>query len=305
MSNLAPLYDMFDVAADDRPDALNVTEQAAEWLDRMDGEDITARDNDALADWLTRSPRHVTEFLRMRVIYQELRLLAQQGSLSKSDLSAQGEGKITPLYNLHSRRAGVEEQRLQRLWETTGKSPTTMRSHVVVGPSSVSPADLVASLYNRYQKKLSAMFRARGFSQCDAEDLLQETFARLIGIVSRGDAASVRNIDAYLYTMASHVAAKFKHHRVALPTADRELNAIEDPAASVEDRVDALTRAIALRRLLGRLPKRWREVIVRYYFREESKGEMCAALRLNERSLLRNLHNARRELVALIERTTG
>lgn len=110
---------------------------------------------------------------------------------------------------------------------------------------------LVAALAHAQGVKLRRFFQARIRNTSDVPDLIQEVFLRMLRIPDR---TAVRSPEAYLFTVALHVAQQHTlHESMALPTVDvagliaqlpASLDA--DPALQVdaEQRVEKFVHAL-------------------------------------------------------------
>jgi len=304
MNNLALMDELLGATAAHTAEAVGLTEQAAEWLDRTDG-NTSAEENAAFADWLGRSKRHIAEFLRMCVVREELQALASQGLLSKTDRAVRGDGKVTPLFNLQSRRVGLEERRHQKLWRVfSEKSRAATPVKGREWSSRKRQAENVGALYLQYRKTLLCMLRRRGIDRHDAEDVLQETFLTLVENGSRAGAETLRNLDGYLYATASNAAVRFFRRRARVPFRDvgeEELESLADPCISVEERVQESQFAERFRDLLQQVPREWAYVLEQYS-RGQTCGEMSAALGMSKATTQRILVCAMREIRVLMKR---
>jgi RNA polymerase sigma factor (sigma-70 family) len=114
------------------------------------------------------------------------------------------------------------------------------------------PKGFVATIAAQYGKRLRRFLSVRLRNVHDVPDVAQEVFLRLLR-VRREDA--IRNPEAYLFTVASHVVQQHTLRRLSDPVfvdiADVELNLVapegEDPATNAENaaRMEVLERALA------------------------------------------------------------
>ena len=68
-----------------------VAEEAAEWLLRLEADNLPADQRAQFVEWLRESPRHVAEMLRIAKLRNALTKFSQWGSLPAMDLPAPGE----------------------------------------------------------------------------------------------------------------------------------------------------------------------------------------------------------------------
>ena len=137
----------------------------------------------------------------------------------------------------------------------------------------------VEQLYLETREALTSYFRRRHGSIQAAEDLLQETFLRLMRQVNRClTAASPRG---YLFGIARHVSADA--WRRAQPQAD-------DAVEAVFQQPD--TRLEAARETIARLPALQREILDLRFQHDLSYTEIAEALDIPVGTVRSRLHNA-------------
>lgn len=114
--------------------------------------------------------------------------------------------------------------------------------------------DFVSSIARTHGHQLRRFLAARmRYSPGDVQDLMQEIYLRLLRLK---DPHAVRNIQAYLYTIASHVLHQYMLRRSNVPQAmdpiavvqalDLQQDIMVDPAeeAEVEQRIEAAGHAL-------------------------------------------------------------
>lgn len=94
-------------------------------------------------------------------------------------------------------------------------------------------------------------------SSIDADDLVQEAYARIFQAIKRGGGPTGA-FRAYLFTSIRNTAAAWG--RARRETAIDELDAVEDPAASAHATDEALDRSLT-NQAFRSLPTRWQEVL--------------------------------------------
>ena len=137
----------------------------------------------------------------------------------------------------------------------------------------------VEQLYLESREALTSYFRRRHGSRHAAEDLLQETFLRLMRHVDRcGAAASPRG---YLFGIARHVSADAWRH------AQRVESEIADaPAPPPDERLNAARETIAA------LPALQREILDLRFQHDLSYAEIAEALGIPVGTVRSRLHHA-------------
>jgi RNA polymerase sigma-70 factor (ECF subfamily) len=155
----------------------------------------------------------------------------------------------------------------------------------------MSHTQRVRRLFEEHASQLRVFFRRRVRNPPDAVDLAQEVYLRLL---QAGDPRSIRNVEAYLFTVASNLV---KEH--ALIERRRSSRSIEmtDPlvAEKLVDEPDygADTDTVALSRSLQsvvhELPPRSQSVLRMVYVEGLSHPQIGERLRLSK-SMIRKIH---------------
>ncbi len=131
-------------------------------------------------------------------------------------------------------------------------------------------------MWDRYAGDLLALLQAMLGSKHDAEDVLQTVFIRMVR--QRRRLAAARRLDAYVYQIARHEAARFLRQRRrprAEPHAELWLVAAEADEAGRE-------KAEKLQAALARLPAVQREVVVLKIYRDKTFAEIGGLLALSQ-----------------------
>jgi RNA polymerase sigma-70 factor (ECF subfamily) len=150
------------------------------------------------------------------------------------------------------------------------------------------PADGVERLYRETREALAGYFLRRHRAAHAVEDLLHETFLRLMKRADRlGDARSPR---AYLFGIARHVSAE-AWRRADPPAADDRV--LETLAAAEPD-----PRLAAARETIAALPDLQREILDLRFQHDLSYAEIAEALGVPVGTVRSRLHNAMRLLRA-------
>lgn len=140
-----------------------------------------------------------------------------------------------------------------------------------------------------------------------AEDLCSEAFRIVLERLAREPLEDPQKLPAFLAQTARNLAIGELRRSGRRRTVTGEEEAIagraddgaHDGAAGVED----AQRAIAVKQVLAEIrAPRDRELLVRYYLRDEDKATLCAHFRLTEEHFHRVIHRARERFRNLIER---
>ena len=153
---------------------------------------------------------------------------------------------------------------------------------------------------------LHGFFVRRG-AKHEAEDLVQETYVRLLRAHDRQPGA-IANPEAYLFTVALNLAREQAVRRRRLPLPIEEIEnftamlATED---SAEDAAERAQRRQRLQALLGDLPERTRAVLVMQYRDGLSYKQIAERLNISphmvKKHVVRGLSVCRRALVESAE----
>ena len=157
-------------------------------------------------------------------------------------------------------------------------------------------SELQKELYLKFRRPLLQVFQQRRIDPDAAQDLLQRTFLQAIQKIRADGLDDPSNLGGYLYRTATNLATAYwrgelaRHH-----DSDRELMTnLRDDALSLEERVDHDSLARSVRELIEELPgHRDREVLERFYLREESRVAICESLNLTSLQFNQVLWRAR------------
>jgi len=166
-------------------------------------------------------------------------------------------------------------------------------------------SDLQNQLYVRYRRPLLQVFLQRRIDRDAAEDLLQRTFERAVTKIRTEGLKDPSKLGGYLYRTACKLATAYWRGELARTyDSDHALIAnLQDEALSIEERLGQEQLAKCVRDLIGHLAReRDREVLERYYLREESRTEIRESLRLTELQFNQVLWRARQRFGDILRR---
>ena len=140
-----------------------------------------------------------------------------------------------------------------------------------------------------------------------AEDLCNEAFRIVLERLARLPLEDPSRLAAYVAQTARNLAIAERRKSARRRTTTGEDEAIADyadPAATdPAGELQARAQARAIRRVLEEMPTdRDRQVLVRYYLRDEDKATLCRELGLSDEHFNRVLHRARERFRALLGR---
>ena len=157
-------------------------------------------------------------------------------------------------------------------------------------------SELQNQLYLRYRRPLLQVFHHRRIDRHAADDLLQRTFLQAIKKIRSEGLEDPDNLGGYLYRTACKLATAYWRGELShRHENDRELlTNLKDEALSLEERLDHEQLARHVRELMEHLPvQRDREVLERFYLREEPRAAIRESLQLTELQFNQVLWRAR------------
>lgn len=142
--------------------------------------------------------------------------------------------------------------------------------------------------------------RARGRAAINADDVVQETFARVISALRTGRVREADRFGAFVVGICDRVLLEQGRSRTREhPTADAgdQVHAGENPEVQAASR-EGLQRA---GRLLARLSSRDRAILEEIFLRESDKDEICARFGITREHLRVVVHRAKERFRELHE----
>jgi RNA polymerase sigma factor (sigma-70 family) len=173
---------------------------------------------------------------------------------------------------------------------------TGKRDDVPLVKAVAEGSELQNQLYVRYRRPLMQIFLQRRIAHDAAEDLLQRTFACAVKKIRTEGLDDPSNLGGYLYRTARNLATRYWQQETARHH-DGDgglLSNLADEALSVEERLGQEQLSECVRELMERLTvRRDREVLERYYLREEPREVIRESLQLTELQFNQVLWRAR------------
>jgi RNA polymerase sigma-70 factor (ECF subfamily) len=158
------------------------------------------------------------------------------------------------------------------------------------------------AFYRRYQSGVTLMLEKRTNDRARAEDLCQDTMLTVLIKLRAGELRDPKGLTAYVYQTARYIFLGWI--RRAASHTDRfhegvdELVTANDPEQiRMREQETAATRLMIAELSVPRD----REVLTRYYVKEQPKAEICDALDLSAEHFDRVIHRARTRLKKLME----
>ena len=160
-------------------------------------------------------------------------------------------------------------------------------------------------IYLRYRRPLMQVFLQRRIDRDAAQDLLQRTFLQAIKKIRSEGLSDPSNLGGYLYRTACKLATAYWRGELSRRhDSDGELlSNLQDEALSLEESLDHDLRARCVRDLMAKLTvPRDREVLERFYLREESRVAIRESMKLTELQFNQVLWRARQRFAEVLRK---
>lgn len=162
-------------------------------------------------------------------------------------------------------------------------------------PQRVTRDEAVAALFERHYTDLVGLARLLVDTRAEAEEVVQEGFARLFASFSRLDDPA-RAI-AYLRSVVLNLArSRLRRRRTAR---DKE-HLLPDRVGEDGERLDGADRE-RVRAAVRALPRRQQECVALRYYYDNGMQEIADTLGIGVGTVKKNLHRARAALAANLE----
>jgi RNA polymerase sigma-70 factor (ECF subfamily) len=165
--------------------------------------------------------------------------------------------------------------------------------------------ELQNEIYVRYRRPLMQVFLQRRIDRDAAEDLLQRTFLQAIKKIRTEGLDDPGNLGGYLYRTACKLATAYWRGELArrIDHDGELLLNLHDNALSLEEALDHDLRARCVRDLMGKLPMpRDREVLERFYLKEEARSAIRESMNLTELQFNQVLWRARQRFAEILRK---
>lgn len=159
-------------------------------------------------------------------------------------------------------------------------------------PQNSEQASWFASEVQPHEGALRAYLRAQFSSLTDPEDIVQETYARMLRARERGPIDSPRGL---LFATARNAARDLLRRRATahtFPITEIEESCVFDEAPSVAEHVSRRQEADLLSAAIAELPPRCREILVLRKFENLSHREIAQRLGISEHTVEAQLTKA-------------
>lgn len=168
--------------------------------------------------------------------------------------------------------------------------------------------EFILALYDKYNRLIYKKIRNKIGAQKDAEDLVNDTFIRLIEKIDVLKTLGEREIIYYIIQTSNHVSIDFikrsavrqKHiyygndHDIC-----EEIAELEEAQYTYDERIGDLAEAIS------KLPERDSSLLIDKYYLDKTDKEIADEIGIQVSSVRQSLTRARRKARALMEKGDG
>jgi len=191
----------------------------------------------------------------------------------------------------------------ESLTEAATASPDA--SDALLAAAVAARGELQDEIYVRYRRPLMQVFLQRRIDRDAAQDLLQRTFLQAIKKIRTEGLDDPSNLGGYLYRTACKLATAYWRGELArrIDHDGELLSNLHDTALSLEESLDTDLRAKCVRELMAKLPMpRDREVLERFYLKEEARSAIRESMNLTELQFNQVLWRARQRFAEILRR---
>ena len=149
---------------------------------------------------------------------------------------------------------------------------------------------LVSHFLRPVQLKLRARLRSPELIQ----DASQETFLRVLSYFRSGKTLeNPASLPGFVHSVCRNIALEFLRVHTRYDQMPESVEGPTDRSPSAEGRMISEERTTVVRRILGELPEKDRELLRRVLLEEEDKDSVCRELQIDRNYLRVLLHRAR------------
>lgn len=150
----------------------------------------------------------------------------------------------------------------------------------------------IAHCFSLYREELYRFIVGRVGCRDTAQDILHDTFVRLMDFTRQGKVESPR---PFLYQVAGNLIIdhyRRNRNRSGTPMEEQELVAIPDPAPPPDEIAAARNQCELLQYALDELPPRCREVFILLKFKHYSYAQVEKELGISSAMVFKHMHKA-------------
>jgi RNA polymerase sigma-70 factor (ECF subfamily) len=170
-----------------------------------------------------------------------------------------------------------------------------------MAPISPDPSEVLSTAYQEYARALLRHCCFRRFRQEDAEEIVQETFARTWEYLTAGK--QIQNLKVFLYQVVNNLIVDRVRKRKGRE--EVSLDALQEIGFDIgQDRTEKLQRRLDMRTVLLKfreLERREHDLLVMRYIDELMPAEIAVIMDLPVNTVSVRLHRALKKLSSYLE----
>jgi RNA polymerase sigma-70 factor (ECF subfamily) len=154
----------------------------------------------------------------------------------------------------------------------------------LVGRIHSGQTDGMAELYHLFSKGIR-FYLCRQLGPQDLDDKIHDTFVVVVQAIRRGELREPQRLMGFVRTIvrrqvAAHIdrVVQSRRDQMDMDSTSR----VVDPKGNPEDAAISQQREDLIRRVLAQLADRDREILTRFYLREQSQEQICTEMVLSE-----------------------
>jgi RNA polymerase sigma-70 factor (ECF subfamily) len=172
---------------------------------------------------------------------------------------------------------------------------------VLIGRIVNGEPEAARALVERYTPALRRFASQAGVRPQDIDDLLQETWLRVVRSAGRYD--PLQPFPRWLFTIAMNRIRSRWERDAPRPLHENDIDIdVASPGAGADARIESEQRATAVRSLVSELPQHLGDTILLRYFEELSEREVAQRLGIPLGTVKSRLHHGMRRLRSELER---
>jgi RNA polymerase sigma-70 factor (ECF subfamily) len=148
----------------------------------------------------------------------------------------------------------------------------------------VGETDGMEELYQLFSKGIR-FYLCRQLGPQELEDKVHDTFLVVVQAIRRGDLREPERLMGFVRTVVRRQVAAHIDKIVHVRREQMDMEStvrIADPAENPEETAIFQQRAKLIHHVLGELGKRDREILTRFYLREQGQDQICSEMELTE-----------------------
>jgi len=172
-----------------------------------------------------------------------------------------------------------------------GSSPADLVARIVSGDRSAE-----AELIGRYSRGVAVILGTLVEQRALVEDLRQESFRIALEKIRKGDVREPERLSGFICSVARNLAIQYfrQPSQREVTGSTESVEFVVDSAPSPLQQLLQQENAKIVRKVLNELrPRRYQEILYRYYVAEEDKEAICADMGLSSLHFNRVLQRAR------------